>query len=709
MDLTRRDFIKIGFGVASAVALAGCGRPVEHDFLSQYAMPEYRLPGVPVFFATTCGDCGGGCGVAVRVMHGRANHVMGLPTHPMSHGKVCARGLSAVQALYHPDRLTTPLRGGKPADWKAAGTELAARLKERKPALWIVRRLAGSEGALISRLASASGGRVWVLDFPGSRAERMAMKAVAGKAELPYDDFAGSDYVVNFGGDPLSGHNEVDASWSYGQFRQEIRGEKFRGILVTFSSRMNMTGANSDKWVPVRPGGEAWAALGVARALQALGKGSIPGWGAKFTPEDCSRNSGVGAEVFERVARRLAGAKAPLVLGGDMGRKGVASLRLLYGMNRALGRNLATWEPDLLVGSPAANVLASPKEALEGLRAGRFGTVFLVDVDPAYLVPPSFGFAEALKEAQARIAFSSFQDGTTKLCDWVLPLATWMESWGDARISTPEGPIYGIRQPAVVAREGCRGLLEILVEAAGAAGVAGVPKDAQALLRGSADPTRWEDMLVRGGIWRSEPLTWEPYTGHNPPLTPPPAIQSPGAPPPGISPWTGLAAAGEAELEEPPGTDLAEYVLIPYPSPSLGDGRFSNRPWMLEFPEPLSTVVWDNFAELNPATARRIGVATGDLVTLKSRTGDITLPAVVTPAIHPEAVGVAVGYGRETPGHWPGVGTSVLRILAPVFQEGSDDIAWGATRVGVHRASGSQRMSLLDQRVNGLPRRVMPH
>lgn len=713
MELTRRGFIKIGFAVASAAALAGCGRPVEHDFVSQFAMPEYRVPGVPVFFATTCGECRNAHGVAVRVMHGRANHLAGIPTHPVSRGKMCNKGFSALQALYHPDRLTMPLIGGKPGDWKAVAQTLADRLKARN-SLWIVRRISGSEGAFLGGLAASTGSKIWVLDFPTTRAERMAMKAVAGRAALPYDDLANSDYVVNFGGDPLAnGHNEVEAQWSYGQMRTERRPEKYRGVMVTFSTRMNMTAASSDKWVPVRPGGEAWAALGLVHALAAEGRGKVPAWASKFKAEDIARHSGVEAEVFTRVAKRLLLAKNPLVVGGEesaASREGVSALRLIYGINRLLGRPVETFEPDLLVGGAVpAGVLISSEEALKGLKTGMFKNLFTVDVDPAYLVPKAYGFEEGAGKAMTRTAFASFQDDTTKSADLVVPTSTWLESWGDLRVDTPEGPIYGLRQPAVVARDGSRGFLEVLLEAARAAGVAGTaPDTVVALLQKAVKKEAWEDLLVRGGIWRSEDTSWEPYTGHNPPLNPPPAIASPGGPPVGVNPWSSLPAAAEAPLPEPAAADPATFTLIPYAS-MLGDGRYSNRPWMLEFPDPLTTVTWENFVEVNTATAQRLGITAGDLVTLKSPAGDVTLPAVPTPGIHPEAVAVAVGYGRNTPGHWSGVGTSVSGVLAAEFQSGSGEIAWNATKVSVNRASGSKRLTILDQRVNGLPRRVLPH
>jgi assimilatory nitrate reductase catalytic subunit len=57
-----------------------------------------------------------------------------------------------------------------------------------------------------------------------------------------------------------------------------------------------------------------------------------------------------------------------------------------------------------------------------------------------------------------------------------------------------------------------------------------------------------------------------------------------------------------------------------------------------QYPEPL--------CEMHPRLAEQVGVADGDLVTVSSRRGDMTLPAHVVTTIRPDTVFI--------PYHWPG-------------------------------------------------------
>ena len=61
-------------------------------------------------FKSTCRMDHGGCGVLVYVENDRVLKVEGNPEHPISKGKLCIKGRSAVQHLYHPDRLGFPLK-----------------------------------------------------------------------------------------------------------------------------------------------------------------------------------------------------------------------------------------------------------------------------------------------------------------------------------------------------------------------------------------------------------------------------------------------------------------------------------------------------------------------------------------------------------------------------------------------------------------------
>ena len=73
-------------------------------------MPEYTYNGLSTYYATTCRECPAGCGTVVRTMQGRAIKIEGNKNHPVSMGKTCARGQTALQGLYNPDRIQHPAR-----------------------------------------------------------------------------------------------------------------------------------------------------------------------------------------------------------------------------------------------------------------------------------------------------------------------------------------------------------------------------------------------------------------------------------------------------------------------------------------------------------------------------------------------------------------------------------------------------------------------
>src|ERR1700680_2669245 len=122
--MERRDFIKISALSGVMATLGGC-RSAEKQLI-RFVPEEELVPGIATWKPSVCTLCSAGCGTLVRVMEGDAEVVrkgrtglvkMGLakklegnPDHPISRGKLCARGHAALQVLYHPDRLTGPLK-----------------------------------------------------------------------------------------------------------------------------------------------------------------------------------------------------------------------------------------------------------------------------------------------------------------------------------------------------------------------------------------------------------------------------------------------------------------------------------------------------------------------------------------------------------------------------------------------------------------------
>jgi Fe-S-cluster-containing dehydrogenase component len=79
------------------------------------------------------------------------------------------------------------------------------------------------------------------------------------------------------------------------------------------------------------------------------------------------------------------------------------------------------------------------------------------------------------------------------------------------------------------------------------------------------------------------------------------------------------------------------------------DGSFANNAWLQEFPEPLTTLTWDNAAHLSPATAAQLGVENGDAIHLEAGGRSLRLPALVVPGQADNTIALHFGYGREGP------------------------------------------------------------
>ncbi len=88
---------------------------------------------------TVCQECAVGCGLLAHVKDGRIVDIQGEEEHPVSRGRLCARGTAFVQGLTLPERLIHP--ASRPerrqpmqalADWKSGLDLLAERLRHLK-------------------------------------------------------------------------------------------------------------------------------------------------------------------------------------------------------------------------------------------------------------------------------------------------------------------------------------------------------------------------------------------------------------------------------------------------------------------------------------------------------------------------------------------------------------------------------------------------
>ena len=329
--------------------------------------------------------------------------------------------------------------------------------------------------------------------------------------------------------------------------------------------------------------------------------------------------------------------------------------------------------------------------------AGQVDLLLILGGNPAYTAPADLRFGERLKAFTDQLRpdgypgwsvhLGEYFDETSLRCQWHLPEAHFLESWGDVRaydgtasiVQPLISPLYQGRTASEVLASVFDRLTTTAGRTTGAA--ATQPASAEGQPTGANGPTTrpgeavvantgyevlrafwrkqvgdknfeqwWQKTLARGVIegtaYKSEPPSAQADLAAllNAPATRPAATTNPAATQPGGS-----------------------IRVVFRPDPSVWDGRFSNNAWLQELPKPLTKLVWDNAVILSPNTARALGFAeelpanltkTGDsdeLHKVNGRLVSLTVgdrhlngaPVWILPG-HPDNVATLYfGYGRE--------------------------------------------------------------
>lgn len=726
MELTRRDFLKVsGAAAAGAVAFTGCAPSTRERIIqSPVQLPEDTLNSFENWYASVCRQCGAGCGIIVRVIEGRAKKIEGNPDHPLNAGRLCSRGIAGVQALYHPDRIRSPLRraGQRGAgrytaiSWEEALGELAARLdalkkdNKQQSVVMAVAPLRGATATIAKRFMTNYGGSIYGFETLDNTVFRRAVDVAFGDPVLPRFDLENATYVLSFGANFLEPWlSQVGFNRAYGEFRQ---GGAERGTLVQIEQRMSMTGANADEWVWLpNPGTDGILALSIAYVI--VSRNLVPaanisaatgGRGAAalrgYEPAEAERRTGVPAGRIEELAQAFARARAPLAIGG-MGAaghtNGLFNLSAILALNTLVG-NLGRRGGVIL--NPAGpsrelgeQIVADPVRAwralTERMRNNEVSILMVHDANPLYGLPPSVGFGPALRNVPLIVSFSSFMDETTAMADLILPDSSYLESWGDYAPDPGVGyEALGLQQPVVNPLYTTRAFGDALLALAATPpfgddmkaglGWANMREALRALTaplyeadRGSIRRTEggrtisqelwWNRVLAAGGWWDER------------------GVKRPAA---AVRPLP----AGDAPEPRFAG-DRQQYPfhLQVFPGAGVADGSMAHLPWLQFTPDPMTTVTWQSWIEVNPKDAERLGLRTNDVVRVESPRGSLETMVYVYPGIAEGCVAMPAGQGHNYMGRYAEKrGANPLTLLDhELVDAGTGALAFNATRVRI--------------------------
>ena len=718
--LDRREFLRVSGALAAGGALmsAGCQVPQEAT-VPFHDMPENLVDGIgrARFFHTVIDRSP----VVVKTREGRPILVTPRPDDASGRG-LTVRHQASLMDLYDPDRAVGPLsvRRGKGAPvasgWAAISPDVVSRLKAEGAKAVLLTGPVDSPAlaAAIAAITAQTGARHVAWSPIESDAAGEAWKQAFGDARVWRPRLDKADLVVGLGAEFLD-RPEDGLEREFAVRRSPDRLAEGGGApsaeggrmsrFVQLEGRLTLTGANADKRIRVRDSNLArvGAALAheliVVRKIGPLAADAAVGQAlASFAIDAVAAQAGVDAAILKALADELAAAagKALVVAGGSAcaSASGPAIELAALLLNVTLGAFDAGLFDEAAAEEPHSGGAAALSALVGEMNAGQVRMVIVAGANPVYdaLPPRRLKFAEALAKVPFVVSLNDRLDETSLLADLLAPVSHPFECWGD--VSLPKG-LLAIQQPVIQPLFDTRGLLDILVEWAAAAGDAAAlaavtaasasaakapvpataapapsPSVAWHYLRAAwgarlaLDPATpafeaaWNEVL-RAGQWGPSAFAGRPRRfavkararASARPASAPRTI-APGA----CSMLAALGAGASAGLE-----------LQLYPHFALANGRSANNGWLNELPDPITRITWGGALSIAPRRFDEMKLASGDLVEIDAGHAKLVAPAYRHAGMHYDQVALPLGLGRTACGAiGAGVGPNAfpLRLLA---------------------------------------------
>ncbi len=700
-------------------------------------------------YRSACRMCHGGCGVLVQVEGGRIVEIQGDPDSPFNRGRLCPKGVSSIETVYHPDRLRHPLRRAgergegkwERASWNEALDAIATRLTE-------IRETSGPEAValgtgtgrhhfhFVPRFANALGTPNWCEPGTAQCFLPRINTCVLTFGEFPVADYYGETApacILAWGHNPLNSGPDGELGFLV---REALRKEP---RLIVADPRRTQLARRADVWLQLRPGSDDALALAILHVIIEEGlfdADFVRDWTVGFddlaervrphTPEWAEPITWVPAERIREAARLFARTRPGVLEWGcaiEQTPNCIQTVRaisllpaltgsldvpggMIFGMH-SLGmfpyrgdalpeaqraRRLGADRFKVLGGEGSVLPSAHAPSLFRAMRTGdpyrvRAFLIFGNNALVTYANPREV--RESLLALDLLVVTDLYMTPTAELADWVLPAAAWPELEQILAVPYVAENVVLPQQKLVQVGE-CRQDEEIMGELARRMKLPAGTETLRDVIDGQLQAQLGIDFeeLVRRGFARV-PQRYRKYEEIGGFLTPSRKVELRSS---------RLEALGYDPLpryEEPPESPLAtpdvarDYPLVLTTGariPFFFNSEFRQLPTLRRaHPEPR--------VEIHPETAAPLGIADGDEVTVATRRGAIRQRARLTPNIHPSVVHAEHGWWfPEEPGPEHGVWRSNANLLTtnePPYDPAMGTYSLRALLCRVERADGA--------------------
>jgi anaerobic selenocysteine-containing dehydrogenase len=427
---------------------------------------------------TSCNLCEAICGVLVTVEDGRVTDIRGDESDPLSRGHICPKAVALRDLQEDPDRLTRPVRR-TPDGWQEIGWDAAYKL--------VVDKLTGiqkehgrnSVGVYLGNPNVHSLGALTHMPTMVRQLRTRNKFSATSIDQLPHmlasyllyghqlmvavPDIDRTSYLLMLGANPLASNGSMMTAPGFGRRLKDVR--KRGGKVVVIDPRRTETAAVADEHHFVRPGTDAAFLLalvhqiiddGAARpAAYVDGLAAVEAAVEAWTPERAAAITGIPADAIRRMAGEFASADRAACYGrvgvstqqfgaicqwaiqvlniitGNLDRPGgtmfprpaVNTLRGMgrghFGVWKSRVRGLPEFGGELPVSTMAEEIL-TPGE-------GQIRAMVTVAGNPVLSTPNGRKVDEALETLEFMVAVDPYINETTRHADVILPPAPPLE------------------------------------------------------------------------------------------------------------------------------------------------------------------------------------------------------------------------------------------------------------------------------------------
>jgi Fe-S-cluster-containing dehydrogenase component/anaerobic selenocysteine-containing dehydrogenase len=614
LNSSRRDFLKVfGFSFASAAIIESCKRPVIKAIPYVIQPPEV-VPGKALYYATSFFDGHEYAGIVVKTRDGRPVKIEGNSMSAFNGEGTTARVQASVLSLYDDARMKAPLINQKSSTWDKIDFQIIDNLKK-------INAKDGEIVLLSSTIISPSTIKVikefgagfkkfrWVQYDPISHsAIREANLLCFGEKAIPDYNFQKASLVVSVNADFLGTWvAPVHFIPRYTAQRKLNNGKKEMLRHIHFESGMSLTGSNADLRIKIRQSEEREVLTDLYnRIALKTGEQIIPG--SNFREDLTSLSESL-----------LAAKGKSIVISGS---NDVDIQIIVNGINSLLGNYVDCIDLNNCL-NLAAGSDKDMKALVDDLNDGKIRALLMYNVNPVYDYPSSEKILKGINSTELTVNMAGARNETTGLAKFECPVHHFLESWDDAEIIQGQ---LSLSQPCINPLFETRSFQD-------------------SLLKWSGNPVSWHEFLMQN--WEKEffPKSdqkdfrnfWNVCLGN------------------GIFSYNPLVKKTflfdkkiiDRFPEISANINAEGYEVIVGESVALGTGMHCNNPWLMELPDPISRLCWENVAAVSPSDALKLGIVTGHILRLGK---ELSIPAFVQPGQAEGTISIALGYGHKNSG-----------------------------------------------------------